>query len=193
MFIPRGEIRNAERAAQMRMHGFTQRPGALAMHNPHAEDPTLPTGGEIVIQQVGDFRGLESMQVQLTGDGDRDRLIWLIGRHAGMLGLPLGQATKNPPLAGRVFDTHTLTKNTLNNQKSGFRETRGGNLLRDMSDAVPKSRQLNRDLYGDVSLGAKRLQAAVDVLLGRRIAFGLDHVSGQGERFGLRLLLRGAG
>jgi hypothetical protein len=47
------------------------------------------------------------MEIQLARNGNAHRFIGLLGGHARMLGFRGMRATKNPPLAGRVFDTHT--------------------------------------------------------------------------------------
>jgi hypothetical protein len=60
-FITECEISNARRPAQMGVHRFAQRAGALAVHDPHPPDTALPALGKIIIEQPGDFTGAERM------------------------------------------------------------------------------------------------------------------------------------
>jgi hypothetical protein len=99
----------------MRVNRIPQAPSSLAMHNTQATDVPSLALCKIIVQQPRDFLRLEGMQVQFTRDGNLDRLVRPLGGHGEMLAHGQLRATKNPPLAGRVFDTHTLTKNTLNN------------------------------------------------------------------------------
>ena len=103
------------------------------------------------------------MEIQLARNGNAHRFIGLLGGHVRMLRVRWMRATKNPPLAGRVFDTHTLAKNTLNNQKSEFREARGRNNLGADGHRCLEGWQLDRDLHRVPGEVAQRVQAAIDV------------------------------
>ena len=69
---------------------------------------------------------------------------------------------KTRPLRGG-FLTHTLAKNTLNNQKSEFREARGRDKLGADGHRCLEGWQLDRDLHRVPGEVAQRVQAAIDV------------------------------
>ena len=99
----------------MGVNGSPQGADAFAMDYPHMANAALTAGGKIVVQQPGDLRWTKSMQIKLACNGEGNGFGRIVRRHLRMLATPQKQATKNPPLSRRVFDTHTLAKNELNN------------------------------------------------------------------------------
>ena len=96
------------------MHRRAERAGALAMHHPDAVNAALLAGGEVIIQQPGDLGRAKCMQIQLTRDRQDDGFVGIFRSHGDILAARPWQATKNPPLSRRVFDTHTSKEHTNN-------------------------------------------------------------------------------
>src|SRR6185369_12621658 len=101
-----------------------------------------------------------------------------------------GGRQKTRPFQGG-FLTHTLAKNTLNNQKSGFREAHGAERLGDLHDPGMEGGQIQGDGNPLGGLDAERVQAFRDVLLGGGVALALDHVGGKNDEVGAGLALSG--
>jgi hypothetical protein len=59
------------------VHAFTESTGALAMNDAHGGESLFLAGFEVVWKEVPDFVGPKSVQVQLPGDGEVDRSLWI--------------------------------------------------------------------------------------------------------------------
>jgi len=76
MLIALSEADDERRHAQARMHQRAQRPGAFAMNDAYAKQVAALALAEIVVQEVGDLRWTERVEIQFT----RDRYLhWLFG------------------------------------------------------------------------------------------------------------------
>ena len=79
---PPAELRMIERIGNdrgvpghNRVHGLTHCAGALAMDDPHFEDPAFKTSVQVIENQIFYLARVEGMQIQHAVDGQLDRLI----------------------------------------------------------------------------------------------------------------------